>query len=136
MSCIANDHSTIMAQRKSGELACPTMPVAFSSGRWTKERPHCGAFLATQAGTTATCSERPETWVTERTGHIGNTFRQRLGGVDAVEGMFGYGRAPTVRVSPARGRGHDGRVPGVRYLAQDRLQNLSALSEAWPGGAE
>src|SRR5258708_7422398 len=80
--------------------------------------------------------ERPETWVTERTGHIGNTFRQRLGGVDAVEGMFGYGRAPTVRVSPARGRGHDGRVPGVRYLAQDRLQNLSALSEAWPGGAE
>src|SRR5437016_5584982 len=36
---------------------------------------------------------RPETWVTERTGHMGNTFRLRAGGVDAVEGVFGDGRA-------------------------------------------
>src|SRR5258708_2015492 len=29
--------------------------------------------------------ERPETWVTFRTGHMGDTFRFRAGGVDAVE---------------------------------------------------
>ena len=28
--------------------------------------------------------------VTERTGHMGNTFRLWAGGVDAVEGVFGH----------------------------------------------
>ena len=38
-------------------------------------------------------SERPETWVTVCTGHMGDTSRQAClaGGVDAVEGVFGYG---------------------------------------------
>jgi hypothetical protein len=54
-SCITNDHSTIMAQRKSGELARPRTLGTFSGGRSTKERPHCGAFLAKRATTTATC---------------------------------------------------------------------------------
>ena len=41
--------------------------------------------------------ERPETWVTGRTGHIGNTFPPLgAGGGDAVEGVFGDGRAPAV----------------------------------------
>ena len=45
--------------------------------------------------------ERPETWVTDRTGHMGNTFPVCGGGVDAVEGVFGNGRAPAVRCSAA-----------------------------------
>jgi hypothetical protein len=44
-----------MAQRKSGELARPRTPSPFSGGRSTKERPHCGAFLATHAANTAAC---------------------------------------------------------------------------------
>jgi hypothetical protein len=34
--------------------------------------------------------------VTDRTGHMGNTFPLSGGGVDAVEGVFGDGRAPAV----------------------------------------
>jgi hypothetical protein len=34
--------------------------------------------------------ERPDTWVTVCTGHIGNTSSPR-GGSDALEGVFGYG---------------------------------------------
>jgi hypothetical protein len=34
--------------------------------------------------------ERPETWVTVCTGHMGDTFSLR-GGSDALEGVFGYG---------------------------------------------
>src|SRR5690242_6538024 len=37
--------------------------------------------------------DRPETWVTLRTGHMGNTFRLLAGGVDAVESEFGHGGA-------------------------------------------
>src|SRR5215204_2632237 len=42
--------------------------------------------------------ERPETGVTVRTGHMGYTFCffPEAGGVDAVEGVFGDGRAPAV----------------------------------------
>src|SRR5215207_5653051 len=42
--------------------------------------------------------ERPETGVTVRTGHMGYTFWffPEAGGVDAVEGVFGDGRAPAV----------------------------------------
>jgi len=34
--------------------------------------------------------ERPDTWVTVCTGHIGDTSSPR-GGSDALEGVFGYG---------------------------------------------
>jgi len=34
-------------------------------------------------------AERPETWVTVRTGHMGYTFRFFAEGVDAVEREFG-----------------------------------------------
>ena len=36
-------------------------------------------------------NERPETWVTFRTGHIGNTSSLGKGGSDALEGVFGHG---------------------------------------------
>jgi neutral trehalase len=35
-------------------------------------------------------NERPDTWVTVWTGHIGDTSSPR-GGSDALEGVFGYG---------------------------------------------
>src|SRR6202521_2789045 len=35
-------------------------------------------------------TERPDTWVTVCTGHIGDTSSPR-GGSDALEGVFGYG---------------------------------------------
>jgi len=63
---------------------------------------------------------RPETWVTERSGHIGNTFRF-AGGVDAVERGVQSGGASTFR-RPSSGWGmYECRLPGVRDLAQDRL---------------
>src|SRR5207237_1118516 len=65
--------------------------------------------------------ERPETWVTFRTGHMGDTFRFRAGGVDAVESEFGNGRAPSFRRSAPGWRADDPDVSGVRHLAQDRL---------------
>src|SRR6516162_8632517 len=70
-------------------------------------------------------SERPETWVTHRTGHMGNTFRPFwAGGVDAVESEFGDGGAPAV-CRPAVGRrDDDGRMSGFRDIAEDRLQDL------------
>jgi hypothetical protein len=40
---------------------------------------------------------RLETWVTGRTGHMGNTFRLRAGGVYAVEGVFGDGVSSPVK---------------------------------------
>src|SRR5258708_4634901 len=36
-------------------------------------------------------SARPDTWVTDRTGHIGYTFSLFKGGSDALEGVFGHG---------------------------------------------
>src|SRR6266851_9993257 len=80
---------------------------------------------------------RPETWVTFRTGHLGYTFRFfQAGGVDAVESEFGYGRTPSLCCPPAGGRGHDGRVPGFRRIAQDRLQDFRSLQGARAGGPE
>src|SRR5207302_11153606 len=77
------------------------------------------AFL----GLLGTCwDERPETWVTRRTGHIGNTFRLRAGDVYAVEGVFGDERALAVCGEVARGRIDDRGLPGVWHLPQDRLQ--------------
>src|SRR3954447_22984477 len=46
--------------------------------------------------------ERPETSVTFRTGHMGNTFRFRAGGVNALEREFGDERAPALCRPPAR----------------------------------
>src|SRR5436309_14752443 len=73
---------------------------------------------------------RPETWVTLRTGHMGNTFRLWAGGVDAVESEFGNGRAPLLCRPAAGRRGHDGHVPGVRDIPQDRLQDIRPLQGA------
>ena len=65
---------------------------------------------------------RPETWVTERTGHMGNTFRFRAGGVDAVESEFGRGGASSFRSPCSGGRSPDGPVPGVRERRPFRRQ--------------
>src|SRR5439155_8808788 len=59
---------------------------------------------------------RPETWVTLRTGHMGNTFRLWAGGVDAVVREFGDGGTPALCRPPAGRGGDDGHVPRVRHL--------------------
>jgi hypothetical protein len=58
-------------------------------------------------------SERPETGVTNRTEHIGNTFRPG-GGVDALEGVFGDSQTIALRGPAARGRGYERRSAGQR----------------------
>jgi len=73
--------------------------------------------------------------VTFRTGHMGYTFRfLQAGGVDAVESEFGDGRTPALCCPPAGWGGHDGGLPGIRHIPQDRLQisivnGLAALSD-------
>ena len=67
---------------------------------------------------------------------MGNTFRLRAGGVYAVEGVFGDGRASAVRGQVARRRSDDRRLPGVWHLPQDRLQGLCPLSGARRRGVE
>src|SRR5580704_15061800 len=63
-------------------------------------------------------TERPETWVTLCTGHMGNTFRPLAGGVDAVEGVFGRGAARGRPPAwPNAGRGH---APGHSSLHHGR----------------
>src|SRR5512143_1297060 len=58
------------------------------------------------------------------------------GGVDAVEGVFGYGGAPALRCPSARRRGNERGLSRVRDLAQDRLQDLRSLQGAWLRGVE
>ncbi len=58
---------------------------------------------------------------------MGNTFPLSGGGVDAVESMFGHGRTSPLCRPPPRGRGDDRRLPGVRHLPEDRLQNPQPL---------
>ncbi len=71
--------------------------------------------------------ERPETLVTKRTGHMGNTFRPRQQGRWRCPGRSvrswknGWFRCP-----PARRRGHDRPAPRVRHFTQNRLQILTA----------
>jgi hypothetical protein len=67
---------------------------------------------------------------------MGNTFRFWAGGVDAVESEFGDGRAPAFCRPRAGWRGDDGRLSGVRHLAQNRLQNLPPLPGARAGGPD
>src|SRR6266404_5758744 len=55
---------------------------------------------------------------------MGNTFPLSGGGVDAVEGVFGDGRAPAVRRSAAGRRSDERGLSRVRHFAQDRLQDL------------
>lgn len=43
-----------------------------------------------------------------------------------MEGVFGDGRAPAVRVAPAGRRDDDGGLPRVRDLAQDREAPVTA----------
>src|ERR1700692_4018603 len=71
----------------------------------------------------------PDTWVTLF------AFLQ-AGGVDAVESEFGYGRTPSLCRPPAGRGGDDGRLPGVRRIPQDRLQDFRSLQGARAGGAE
>src|ERR1700730_7113352 len=58
---------------------------------------------------------------------MGNTFPLSGGGVDAVEGVFGNGRAPAVRRSAAGRRSDERGLSRVRHFAQDWLQDLRAL---------
>src|SRR5712671_6896951 len=55
---------------------------------------------------------------------MGNTFPLSGGGMDAVEGVFGDGRAPAVRRSAAGRRSDERGLSRVRHFAQDRLQDL------------
>jgi hypothetical protein len=55
---------------------------------------------------------------------MGNTFSLSWGGSDALEGVFGHGRKAAVCGSPASRRTDGGTLPGVRDLAQDRVQDL------------
>src|ERR1700730_6721264 len=57
---------------------------------------------------------------------MGNTFPISGGGVDAVEGVYGDGRAPAVRRSAAGRRSDERGLSRVRHFAQDRLQDLRA----------
>jgi transposase len=63
---------------------------------------------------------------------MGNTFPLCGGGVDAVEGVFGNGRAPAVRCSAAGRRSDERGLSRVRHFAQDRLQDLRALRTGCP----
>ena len=47
-------------------------------------------FVSEKSDEANSLNERPDTWVTVCTGHIGNTPSPR-GGSDALEGVFGYG---------------------------------------------
>src|SRR5687767_4987252 len=58
---------------------------------------------------------------------MGNTARLRAGGVYAVEGVFGNGRASAVYSQVARWGVDDRRLPGVWNLPQDWLQDLQSL---------
>src|SRR6185437_11937943 len=74
-------------------------------------------------------------WVTHYSEHIGNTLRHLRGDANAVAGVFQDGRTTEVRGPAARGREDGGAVPRVRYLSQDRLQDLLPLQGLWPGRA-
>src|SRR5262249_11047061 len=112
------------ASKKPPEITEPSLSLPSSYG--CDKCPHCLARPRTpKTGANPVGGERLETWVTLRTGHMGNTFRLLwAGGVDAVESEFGDGGAPAV-CRPAVGRGdNDGRMPGFRHFAEDRLQDL------------
>ena len=76
--------------------------------------------------------------MTVRTGHMGNTFRHLAGGVDAVEGVFGHGRAPAV-CRPGSGWGGDERTfagssaypakTGYKIFNRYKEHGLEALSD-------
>src|ERR1700741_1504963 len=67
---------------------------------------------------------------------MGNTFPLSGGGVDAVEGVFGDGRALAVRRSAAGRRSDERGLSRVRHFAQDRLQDLRALQGTRSGGPD
>src|SRR5260370_1374514 len=67
---------------------------------------------------------------------MGNTFPLSGGGLDAVEGVFGDGRAPAVRRSAAGRRSDERGLSRVRHFAQDRLQDLRALQGTRSGGVD
>jgi integrase len=75
-------------------------------------------------------------WVTHYSEHIGNTFGHLRGDANAVAGVFQDGRTTEVRGSVARRREDGGAVPRIRYLSQDRLQDLLPLQGLRPGGAD
>lgn len=69
---------------------------------------------------------------------MGYTFSfdaAREGGRDAMEGEFGYGRTYAF-CSPFGGRRTDvGYVPGIRHIAQNRLQDIRPLQRMRSPGA-
>src|SRR3954470_7583512 len=58
---------------------------------------------------------------------MGNTFRHLGEPQNAMAGVLQDGRAAAIRGSVAGRREDGGAVPGVRYLAQDRLQDFRSL---------
>src|SRR5580698_6152769 len=111
-------------------LASLAVPMGGQQAETTPTTPQAQAELNEGEG-----FERPETQVTHCTGHMGNTSSRFKGGKDALEGVFGDGRTNAVCGSPASRRADGGTLQGVRYLPQDRLQDLRSLSGMWPAGA-
>src|ERR1051326_2749824 len=67
---------------------------------------------------------------------MGNTFRGLAGGVDALEGVFGGGRASEVCRPNSRWRTDERCVPVFRDIPKDRLQNLQSVQGERAGGLE
>ena len=65
--------------------------------------------------------------MTDRTGHMGNTFPLSGGGVDAVEGVFGDGRASAVRRSAEPSPAPWSTAPGVYTCRCRRLRDPAVL---------
>src|SRR5437660_2027283 len=85
-------------------------------------------FLGHRAEMAMLSTALPETRVTLHSGHIGNTSGL-WGDQSAVAGVLQNGRKASICSAFARWRENGCAVSRVRCLAQDRLQDLSAIQE-------
>lgn len=76
-----------------------------SAVRLFERHTRCGALPSPRLGRSVTVrnADRPETWVTFRAGHMGNTFRPSAGERHAVESEFGNAGASQIRRPTAFG---------------------------------
>ncbi len=76
------------------DLVTSSVTRAFQTAFWEFHVKDFERYSEAAFSAARTCSklivERPDTWVTVCTGHIGDTSSPR-GGSDALEGVFGYG---------------------------------------------
>ncbi|CAH2404590.1 hypothetical protein MES5069_430004 [Mesorhizobium escarrei] len=69
----------------------------------------------------------PERWVTVHSGDMGYTSSLCEESKGALAGVQPYGRASQIRSAASGWREDGGGLPGVRDLAQDRLQAHQSL---------